>query len=366
MEAPWALAVTVLTSDAGAPAHILGDRVRTAAAAGCGGVVCATSDVAEAKGIAPGLLAVVPGIRPGGTDRNDQARSATPEAALAAGADLLVIGRAVTAAADRREAAASSSTRFPERWGRRIGRFRRPPLGRLALGSLLMPLPPALTPDQRQAALEKAAVARRVRAELKEKLKMGSLTLAELLEQGDTDEIVGKMKVLSVLGVPPGPRQGQGPPAHGGGRHHREPPGAGPGRPAAQEAVREAGLSLPDRRSHVRRCAAGDLRRVGARRGGQGHGRPAAGRHRRAAVAVPLVDHPPAPPGEGADDYVFVDRDAFHGAGRCRRLRRVDDVPRQRPPLRDPHPGPAAGSRRAARDRARRGPPDPGAATPRP
>ncbi|MGI8753757.1 MAG: integration host factor, actinobacterial type [Acidimicrobiales bacterium] len=67
-----------------------------------------------------------------------------------------------------------------------------------------MPLPPALTPDQRQAALEKAAVARRVRAELKEKLKMGSLTLAELLEQGDTDEIVGKMKVLSVLESLPG------------------------------------------------------------------------------------------------------------------------------------------------------------------
>lgn len=67
-----------------------------------------------------------------------------------------------------------------------------------------MPLPPALTPDQRQAALEKAAVARRVRAELKEKLKMGSLTLAELLEQGDTNEIVGKMKVLSVLESLPG------------------------------------------------------------------------------------------------------------------------------------------------------------------
>ena len=39
-----------------------------------------------------------------------------------------------------------------------------------------MPLPPALTPEQRQAALEKAAVARRQRAEVKEKLKAGSLT----------------------------------------------------------------------------------------------------------------------------------------------------------------------------------------------
>jgi hypothetical protein len=67
-----------------------------------------------------------------------------------------------------------------------------------------MPLPPALTPDQRQAALEKAAAARRLRAELKEKLKMGSITLRELLEQGDHDEIVGKMKVLSVLESLPG------------------------------------------------------------------------------------------------------------------------------------------------------------------
>lgn len=67
-----------------------------------------------------------------------------------------------------------------------------------------MPLPPALSPDQRQAALEKAATARRVRAELKEKLKMGSLTLTELLDQGESDEIVGKMKVLSVLESLPG------------------------------------------------------------------------------------------------------------------------------------------------------------------
>ncbi|MHB1536298.1 MAG: integration host factor, actinobacterial type [Acidimicrobiales bacterium] len=67
-----------------------------------------------------------------------------------------------------------------------------------------MPLPPALSPDQRQAALEKAATARRLRAELKEKLKMGSITLRELLNQGDRDEIVGKMKVLAVLESLPG------------------------------------------------------------------------------------------------------------------------------------------------------------------
>ena len=67
-----------------------------------------------------------------------------------------------------------------------------------------MPQPPALTPEQRQAALAKAAEARRARAELKERLKMGSLSLSELLAQADGDETVGKMKVLAVLESLPG------------------------------------------------------------------------------------------------------------------------------------------------------------------
>jgi hypothetical protein len=67
-----------------------------------------------------------------------------------------------------------------------------------------MPLPPQLTPEQRQAALAKAAEARKARAEIKEKLKMGSLTLKELMTQGTTDETVGKMKVLAVLEALPG------------------------------------------------------------------------------------------------------------------------------------------------------------------
>lgn len=67
-----------------------------------------------------------------------------------------------------------------------------------------MPLPPSLSPDQRQAALEKAAAARRLRAELKEKLKMGSLTLKELLDQAGRDEVVAKMKVVAVLESLPG------------------------------------------------------------------------------------------------------------------------------------------------------------------
>jgi len=104
---PVPLAVTVLTSDGGAPAHILPRRVALAAETGCGGIVCAASDLTEARQIAPRLVRVVPGIRVAGGDAHDQARAATPRAALDAGADLLVIGRTVTTAADRAAAAAA-------------------------------------------------------------------------------------------------------------------------------------------------------------------------------------------------------------------------------------------------------------------
>lgn len=103
---PTALAVTILTSDDGAPPHVLGSRVRAAMSGGCGGIVCAAADVAEAKRLGPRLIAAVPGIRLPGADADDQARAATPEAALAGGADLLVVGRTVTRAEDRAAAAA--------------------------------------------------------------------------------------------------------------------------------------------------------------------------------------------------------------------------------------------------------------------
>lgn len=67
-----------------------------------------------------------------------------------------------------------------------------------------MPQPPPLSSEQRQAALDKAAASRRQRAELKEKLKMGSITLAELLEQADRDEVVATTKVVTVLESLPG------------------------------------------------------------------------------------------------------------------------------------------------------------------
>ncbi|HEX9260739.1 MAG TPA: orotidine-5'-phosphate decarboxylase [Acidimicrobiales bacterium] len=102
---PVALAVTVLTSDVLDEGGVLPTRVLAAVEAGCTGMVCSALDVHEAKQYAPRLLAVVPGIRPTGVASHDQARAATPGAAIAAGADVLVIGRAVTQADDRAAAA---------------------------------------------------------------------------------------------------------------------------------------------------------------------------------------------------------------------------------------------------------------------
>jgi orotidine-5'-phosphate decarboxylase len=102
---PCALAVTVLTSDADAPHHILPKRVAAAVEAGCGGVVCAAADLRDVFDYAPRLRKVVPGIRPVGSDEHDQARPATPREAIDAGADLLVVGRAVTLADDPESAA---------------------------------------------------------------------------------------------------------------------------------------------------------------------------------------------------------------------------------------------------------------------
>ena len=66
-----------------------------------------------------------------------------------------------------------------------------------------MALPP-LTPAQRAAALEKAAKARKDRAEVKNNLKRGAITLTAVLKQGQSDEIVGKMKVSALLEAMPG------------------------------------------------------------------------------------------------------------------------------------------------------------------
>ncbi len=66
----------------------------------------------------------------------------------------------------------------------------------------VMATPPQLTPEQRTAALAKAAEARTARAEIKARLKMGSMTLADALASDDVN--VGKLKVVSLLESLPG------------------------------------------------------------------------------------------------------------------------------------------------------------------
>lgn len=91
------LGVTILTSDADRSRDVLEKRVALARDAGCGGVICSAADLPVVNEVAPELKRVVPGIRLPGSSHNDQASVATPEAAIAAGASILVIGRAVTA-----------------------------------------------------------------------------------------------------------------------------------------------------------------------------------------------------------------------------------------------------------------------------
>jgi len=68
---------------------------------GLDGVVCSARELPEIRGACgPDFFTVVPGIRPAGSGDDDQKRIAAPAAALRAGADLLVVGRPITAAAD--------------------------------------------------------------------------------------------------------------------------------------------------------------------------------------------------------------------------------------------------------------------------
>jgi len=110
------LAVTVLTSfdDADLAAagyamtvpELVARRAAQARDIGVDGLVCSAEEVANLRAIVgPKLALVTPGIRPAGTDPGEQKRIATPSAAIAAGADYLVVGRPILAAADPKAAA---------------------------------------------------------------------------------------------------------------------------------------------------------------------------------------------------------------------------------------------------------------------
>jgi orotidine-5'-phosphate decarboxylase len=110
------LAVTVLTSydDADLAAagydftvsELVAERAAQARDIGVDGLVCSAEEAENLKPIlGPGMVLVTPGIRPAGADSGDQKRIMTPAAAIAAGADYLVVGRPILAAPDPKQAA---------------------------------------------------------------------------------------------------------------------------------------------------------------------------------------------------------------------------------------------------------------------
>ena len=110
------LAVTVLTSydDADLAAagydftvpELVAERAAQARDIGVDGIVCSAAEAANLRPIVGGkLMLVTPGIRPAGAAAGDQKRVATPASAIAAGADYLVVGRPIIAAADPKAAA---------------------------------------------------------------------------------------------------------------------------------------------------------------------------------------------------------------------------------------------------------------------
>ena len=110
------LAVTVLTSynDADLAAagydftvpELVAERAAQARDIGVDGLVCSAEEAANLRSIVgPSIVLVTPGIRPAGADAGDQKRIMTPAAAIKTGADYLVVGRPVVAAADPKAAA---------------------------------------------------------------------------------------------------------------------------------------------------------------------------------------------------------------------------------------------------------------------
>ena len=110
------LAITILTSHdedsldelgfVGSLSESVARLARLAREAKVDGVVASAHEVGLVRGACgPDFLVVTPGIRPAGAEKGDQARSATPEAAVSAGADYIVVGRPILQASDPRAAA---------------------------------------------------------------------------------------------------------------------------------------------------------------------------------------------------------------------------------------------------------------------
>jgi orotidine-5'-phosphate decarboxylase len=123
-EGSGVLAVTVLTSLDQKDLFSIGvagtlgsqvDRLASLSAQqGAEGVICSPQEVPIVKNASSDLLAVTPGIRTSGDDADDQKRTSTPGAAMELGADLLVVGRSITAAEDPVAVAAEINASLPD------------------------------------------------------------------------------------------------------------------------------------------------------------------------------------------------------------------------------------------------------------
>jgi len=114
----YVTAVTILTSLSqdqlaamgwnGTAQDIVKRLAAQSVAAGARAIVCSPQEVAAVRAeVGPDIVLITPGVRPAGSDAGDQKRIATPEQALADGANLLVIGRPITGASNIAEAAAA-------------------------------------------------------------------------------------------------------------------------------------------------------------------------------------------------------------------------------------------------------------------
>jgi orotidine-5'-phosphate decarboxylase len=117
-------AITILTSLSGTDLDLLGIAgppqsavvrlAEIAVGAGARALVCSPQEVALVRAaVGPDVTLITPGVRPANAGHDDQARVATPERAIAAGADIVVIGRPITGAADPGEAAAAIASSLP-------------------------------------------------------------------------------------------------------------------------------------------------------------------------------------------------------------------------------------------------------------
>ena len=212
-----------------------------------------------------------------------------------------------------------------------------------------MALPP-LTPEQRQAALDKAAASRRERAEVKNRLKNSGASIADVLEEGQRNEVIGKMRVVDLLQSMPGPGQGAGAPADGAARHRREPPGAGSRAPSRWPRSRRSSPRVTDAAPAE---PAGPASRLVVLAGptAVGKGTVAADvreRHPEVWISVSATTRPPRPGRAGRRALLVRRRRRVRRDDRARRPARVGGRP-QGGPLRHPAP--------AGRGGAGRGPP---------